>query len=256
MHHNVHDDNLDPFKRWPQRLYHRWWIKPMESWTLRHADRITAVSHYTGREIERTFRIADTHVIHNGIDLDIFRPPLERKRSPSFRLLYVGSWSARKGTDLLAPIMRCLGDDFELEYTWASHRPTPRDLPANCRSIGKPDLAGLVTAYQRCDALLFPSRLEGFGQVVAEAMGCGLPVIARNSSALPEIIDAEHTGILVDGDNAGRYADAAIDLRNDQEKWNMMSIAARKRAEAHFGIERMIDRYILLYHSMMKGYNP
>jgi len=250
MHHNVHSSALTPFKRWPQRLYHSLWVRPLEEGILRVADCVTSVSHHTAIELKETFGTSSV-VIHNGIDLQVFRPPEQRSQDRAFRLLYVGSWSTRKGTDLLAPIMRALGDGFELAYTATPGKVPDPNLPANCRNIGKPELAQLVAAYQQADALLFPSRLEGFGQVVAEAMGCGLPVIAGRNSALPEVIESGRTGVLIDGEDIGRFATAIRTLRDDPELRQRMSVAARQRVQAHFDLERMADRYALLYQGMI-----
>ncbi len=250
MHHSVHDEAMRPFKHWKQQLYHRAWVRPMEAWVLAHADKVTSVSAHTAREVARTFGV-QSEVIHNGIDLETFTPPLHRESRDVFRLIYVGSWSLRKGTDLLAPIMAQLGDGFELVCTASAGFPTSGPLPIHCRSIGRPDTAALVSAYQQADALIFPSRLEGFGQVAAEAMACGLPVVAGRNSALPEVVASGETGFLIEGDDVGAYVAAIRGLRDDRERWRRMSAAARLRAEENFDITRMTDQYVALYQQLL-----
>ena len=250
MHHSVHDEAMRPFKSWKQQLYHHAWVRPTETWILGRADRVTSVSLHTANEVRRTFGV-NSEVIHNGLDLKLFKPPLRRAPRNTFILIYVGSWSTRKGTDLLTPIMEHLGDGFELVYTASTGFPMGNRLPANCRSIGRPDVASLVRAYQQSDALLFPSRLEGFGQVAAEAMACGLPVIAGCNSALPEIVSSKETGFLVEGDDVPAYAAAIRRLRDDHNLWRRMSSAARLSTEANFDVDRMTDRYIELYRRLL-----
>ncbi|UKE70335.1 glycosyltransferase family 4 protein [Xanthomonas cerealis pv. cerealis] len=250
MHHSVHDAAMRPFKNWKQHLYHQAWVRPMETWILGRADKVTSVSQHTANEVSRSFGI-DSEVIYNGLDLKLFKPPIRRAPRSTFKLMYVGSWSARKGTDLLAPIMACLGDGFELAYTASAGFPTDSQLPENCRNIGRPDVNSLVTAYQQSDALLFPSRLEGFGQVAAEAMACGLPVVAGRNSALPEIVSSQATGFLVKDDDIPAYAAAIRRLRDDRDLWRRMSSAARLSTEQKFDVNRMTDRYLALYRQLL-----
>lgn len=250
MHHVVHDEHFAPFKNTLQSLYHRLWIKPTERRNLARASRITSVSHYTAQQLRHCFNVTDATVIHNGVDLSTFLPPSRLRPHTPFRLLYVGSWQDRKGTDLLVPIMEQLGAGFELCYTGPL-----RPMPPNCRSLGRLDTAALVMAYGQSDALLFPSRLEGFGQVAAEAMACGLPVIAGRNSALPEVVAHQRTGLLVEQEDVQGYTDAIRALCADNDRWLQMSMASRRRAEEHFDIDRMAHAYARLYRGLIEQEN-
>lgn len=247
MHHVVHDPGFARFKRPVQSLYHRLWVKPIEQRVLDCAARITCVSGYTANQLLRCFGISETTVIHNGVDLSLFRPPETRRTHVPFRLLYVGSWSSRKGTDMLAPIMARLGPDFELRYNGPE-----RPMPTNCHAVGRLDDTALAAAYRESDALLFPSRLEGFGQVVAEAMACGLPVIAGRNSALPEVVKHGQTGLLVGEADPDAFADAARMIRAEQDLRGRMSTEARHSAQRNFDIELMIDAYVRLYRDLTR----
>src|SRR5699024_2169885 len=157
---------------------------------MRRADKVVAVSQFVADTARKYLTDVPMEVIYNGVDTELFRPGT-RQRQPGepFRLLYVGSWIARKGVDLLPPIMRELGDGFELRYTGGPAADKNRaDMPPNMRDIGRLNGPGaVVAAMQDVDALLFPSRSEGFGLVAAEAMACGLPVIATCGSSLVEV---------------------------------------------------------------------
>jgi glycosyltransferase involved in cell wall biosynthesis len=192
-------------------------------------------------------------VIYNGVDTDKFRSG-NRQRRPGepFRLLYVGSWMARKGVDLLAPIMRELGDGFELRYTGgkAAERDKP-GMPTNMHDTGrlKSDEA-VVEAMQDVDALLFPSRSEGFGLVAAEAMACGLPVIATRGSSLVEVVENGVTGILCSKDDVATFVAGARTLKKDPERTHRMAEAARAVVLARFARGDMIDAYVKLYRAL------
>lgn len=249
MHHCVHDPQFSPYKSGLQAFYHRVWIKPMERVVLQRANRVAAVSHYTAQRTLAAFDIPDITVIHNGIDLDgAFRPACRSAPHTPFRLLYVGNWSKRKGAELLRPIMRSLGAGFELRYTGEPLQQGAANMHCVGRPQSEPDLAGL---YQDADALLFPSRLEGFGLVALEAQACGLPVIATRGSALPEVVQDGETGLLCAPDDVPGFATAARELAGNPELWQRMGRAGRTRVEAHFSMQHMIDRYIELYEEVL-----
>lgn len=251
VHHCVHDPALDPYKRLSQRLYHTTWIKRLEAANLCQATRVVAVSRYTARAAQAAFGWREIEVIHNGVDTHFFVPVERNQPHRPFRLLYVGNWSTRKGADLLRPIVQTLGDGFELLYT-ADRRGGHlcHALPHNCRCIGHPDDQALLEAYRYADALLVPSRLEGFGLVAAEAMACGLPVIAANTSSLPEVIEHGKTGLLCPVDNVSAFAAAARTLAHDLACWRSMRQAARERAVERFDEARQIARWLDIYQSL------
>jgi len=250
MHGCVHDAALSPYKSHPQKIYHHFWVKRMEYEVLTRAQQVTAVSGYTAQQTKKIYPISDIKVIHNGIQLNgAFQPNTNKQPHHPFRLLYVGNWSPRKGTDLLAPIMQQLGSGFELYYT--AHRKKAHStipLPSNTQALGRLTSAeAMAKAYQKVDALLFPTRLEGLPLVALEAQACGLPVIATQGSSLPEVVEHEKTGLLCPQDDISAFVNAARKLADDTELWQRMGKAGRMRVEEYFDIERMIDSYISLY---------
>jgi glycosyltransferase involved in cell wall biosynthesis len=254
LHHVVHDPAFAPYKSELQNLYHRLWIYSIERKVLSRADGVTAVSAYTARKAIKHFGANEIKVIHNGVDTSLFVPPFERKIHTPFRLLFVGTWSKRKGVDLLPSLMKALGDKFELRYTGDAFKAGyGKGLPANCVPIGRPDTKGLVSAMQEADALLFPSRLEGFGLVAAEAMSCGLPVIATYGSSLPEVVEHGMTGWLCPQDDAGAFADAARWLADNPDQYRAMAAAAREAAVQRFSLDAMIDAYSVTFREVLLG---
>lgn len=251
LHSCVHDQALAPYKRAAQRLYHAAWIKRIEAANLCRAQCIVAVSRYTARAAQAAFGLQNVQVIHNGVDVEQFRPIDRRAPNQPFRLLYVGNWLKRKGVDLLAPILQALGPGFELHYTADRNGAHTRfALPANSRCLGRLDTAGLIAAYQQADALLFPSRLEGLPLAVIEAMACGLPVIAANTASLPEVIEQGVTGLLCPVDDVSAFAAAARALARDASRWLALRAAARQRAQQCFSETGQIQCWIDLYRSI------
>lgn len=249
LHHAIHTPGLEPYKGRLRSLYHRYWIRPAERRTVQRADVVVAVSKFAAEAARRALFDRSMTVIYNGVDIERFHPPRERKPHQPFRLLYVGKWTTMKGADLLAPIMRELGNDFELRYTGdPSAGRDPAATPTNMHDIGRLRSDNdIVAAMQGADALLFPSRCEGFGLVVVEAMACGLPVIGTRGSSLLEIIDDRATGALCRMDDVFSYAEEGRALMRHPERTARMSSMARDRAEARFSIKHMVDAYVSLY---------
>lgn len=251
LHSCVHDPQLRPYKSLSKALYHIIWIRRIEAANLRCAAHVVAVSRYTAQAAQAAFGRQGIEVIYNGVDTDFFSPVARNQPHQPFRLLYVGNWNPLKGVDLFCPILQTLGEDFELLYTAdrnGAH--TPYALPANCQCIGRLNARDLVQAYQNADALLVPSRLEGFGLVAAEAMACGLPVIAANTSSLPEVIEHGKTGLLCPVDDVSAFAAAARTLAQNPARWQAMRQAARSRAVALFSAQEQLMRWIALYQSL------
>ncbi|MCG5526263.1 glycosyltransferase family 4 protein [Ectothiorhodospira haloalkaliphila] len=252
LHGCTHDPVFEPYKSTLQRWYHRLWIKRLELATIRRANTTTAVSHYTTRQAAITFSHQNIIPIHNWIDTSAFYPNHREKPDSPFRLLFVGSLSTRKGADLLPEIMNRLGDGFELRYT-GDYKMFKDSilLPKNMFSLGH--LNGtreLVAAYHKCDALLFPSRLEGFGLVAAEAMACGRPVIASNSTALPEVVIDGETGFLCPTNDIGAFVEAIRSLRDNPNRWQIMRYNSIHYTRTKFSEETQVQQYLDIYRDV------
>ncbi|WP_447936425.1 glycosyltransferase family 4 protein [Thermomonas fusca] len=252
LHHAIHDPGLRPYKGWARAAYHDHWVAPIERRVMRRADRVVAVSRFVADMARQTLCDVPMQVIHNGIDTGLFRPGArEQQSSERFRLLYVGAWKRLKGADLLAPIMRELGDGFELHYTGGPAAARDRaDMPRNMRDLGRLSTSQVVAAMQDADALLFPSRSEGFGLVAAEAMACGLPVIAMQGTAVDELVEPGVTGLLCARDDVRGIAAAARLLAGDGELRRAMRLAARQAAMERFSSTAMVDAYASLYRGL------
>lgn len=254
LHSCVHDSALTPYKSRSQALYHRHWIYPIEAANLNRAQRITAVSNYTAEKAQNAFALdtGSAIVIHNGVDTQRFIPTYKASPHTPFRLLYVGNWSIRKGVDLIGPIMQSLGSGFELRYTAdRSGKHNQYLLPTNCINLGRLTGMSLSRAYQHADALLFPSKLEGLPLTVLEAMACGLPVIAAETSSLPEVIKHGVTGWLCKNPTPEEFILACRKLAQDPDRLQKLSDAAHQQAVNHFDYKKMVERYLAIYYSLL-----
>jgi glycosyltransferase involved in cell wall biosynthesis len=93
-----------------------------------------------------------------------------------------------------------------------------------------------------CDAVLLPSRVEGFGYVLVEAMAAGIPCIASNASSIPEIVQDGITGILHAVGDSGALTTAIVDLLSNPERARAMGEAGARVASEKFSISTMLDQ--------------
>lgn len=256
IHHSIHHPTAGAHKGALRSAYHRLWIGPNERSVMRRANGISAVSKFvahTARQSQMDTR--HIHVIYNGVDTVRFAPRVGKKRTAGtpFRLLYVGSWKALKGVDLLAPIMRELGESFVLHYTGGRAAGLDElNRPPNMHDIGRlHDDAAVVAAMHAADALLFPSRSEGFGLVAAEAMACGIPVISTRGSSLIEVVKDGVTGFLCPQDDVNEYVAAIRKLAADEALYACIATAARQHVESNFSKRVMLNHYESAYRSLL-----
>lgn len=252
IHHSVHHPSASPYKGRLRTLYHNHWIAPMERKVLLRAQKVIAVSQFVADTTTTTLANIPVEVIYNGVDTEIFKPsPHPRTSSTPFRLLYVGSWISRKGVDMLAPIMRELGNSFELFYTGGPASDNDKlSMPVNMHDIGR--LEGdreVARAMQQADALLFPSYSEGFGLVAAEAIACRLPVIATRGSSLLEVVSDGVTGLLCPAGNIAAFADAARELA----KTHIGNEPIENHVKEQFSIQRSIEATVQIYYQALEG---
>ena len=95
-----------------------------------------------------------------------------------------------------------------------------------------------------------PSISESFGLSIAEAMSCGIPIIATKTGGITELVD-KNSGILVEPKNAIELASAIIKLATSEELRVGMGQSAFKRIIKHFSLNIMINKMEQLYTSLV-----
>lgn len=118
----------------------------------------------------------------------------------------------------------------------------------NLRFVGQVgDVGNWLAAL---DVFLYPSRHEGLGSVVLDAMAAGLPVVATAVGGIPEMITEGVNGLLCQPDDIACLTAAVLTLHADAELRRRMGEANRRRAEA-FAAPAMSRRYIELYQTIL-----
>ncbi len=100
------------------------------------------------------------------------------------------------------------------------------------------------------DLFIFPSRHEGLGSILLDAMDFGLPIIASNVGGIPEIIKNEVNGILVDLNSLDDYYNALKSLFSDTKMRSQMQQSNTEKGK-DFSVKTMTDQYIKLYNQIL-----
>ncbi len=114
------------------------------------------------------------------------------------------------------------------------------------------DEAQVARYYQAADILAFATKADNCPLTVMEAMACGLPVVASNIGGVPELIEDERTGLLVDPGNVSAFAAALQRLLNDPDWAATLGKRATEVARQRFDIRRQAKEYLALYEEMLR----
>lgn len=185
------------------------------------------------------------HVVGRGVDTRLFGP---QRRSESLRK----EW----GVAAEAPVMVCVGrlapeknlkTVLEAYAALAGVRPDAKlvfvgdgpmraDLQARCPNAilsGQRHGEDLAAHYASADLFVFPSLTETYGNVTAEAMASGLPVVAFDCAAAGQLIHCGHNGVLVPRQDSAHFTRAALSLALDGPRRAALGTAARATALEH-----------------------
>ncbi len=231
-------------------------------------DRIVAL---TEREMEehlerRIGRREQFVVVPSGVDLDAVRaqaPPREEARrrlgvaADALLLVGMGRLVPAKGFDLLVRALPVILEAVpSARLLLVGDGPDRSPLEAQARALGVVErlvLAGAqaqaVPFLSAADLLVAPSRNEGLGKALVEAMALGLPVVATRVGGIPTVVADGETGRLVAPNDPPALARAVNELLKDPGLRQRMGDAGRRRAE-QFSLAVMESRLLELYRDL------
>jgi glycosyltransferase involved in cell wall biosynthesis len=218
--------------------------------------------------------------IPQGVDVDKFRPieNLNEKEALKIQLglnhykkivIFIGAIVKRKGIDLLLEawgkiqskhpdsLLLLVGQDtftskdinkLELENFVSEMKNVVSSKNYDVIFTGKKDN---VEQYLKCsDVFVLPSRNEGFGNVILEAMSCGLPVVVTEMDGVSrETVIHGENGFIVDSPQ--ELADSIINLLNHPHLAAKQGEVGHQRAINEFSMVKIAERYSELYHNLL-----
>jgi glycosyltransferase involved in cell wall biosynthesis len=253
------------FLRYPNRFRpeRRGYLAAMTRCSARRAKRIMTDSASTKRDVVELFRVPaeKIEVVYPGTD-EVFRPRdrgevaefRRRRRLPETFILYVGTLEPRKNVDLLIRAYALLMQRGLTDSTlvigggrgWMFDRifaEVERNALADrVLFAGYIDPEELPLWYGAASVFVYPSLYEGFGLPALEAMACGTPVVASDSSSLPEVVG--DAGMLVDPNSPDELADRLAEVLQSTARREQMAAAGIARAASFTwaGAARQIEQ--------------
>lgn len=242
--------------------------KPVHQWiewsTYRNSSLVIAPSESSGEDLRRRCRVPPEKVrlVPLAIDLDWHSSTLGRGSSSSVRILFVGPHEPRKElVNLLRALAILRSAGMNAVLTTVGRGPMMAELRDLANRLGisdavefkgylHPDSAGLPRMYGEADLFAFPSRLEGFGLALLEAMASGLPIVACDASAIPEVVG--DCGILVPPGDVDALSDALGLLIANPSLRKEMGEKGRKRVEARYTWKQVLPQVVAVYEEAME----
>ncbi len=230
-------------------------------------DKIIAVSNSTKSDIINFYKIPNNKikVIFNGINQKRYNIESRKVKSSenSIRnLLYVGRLVPRKNLETLIKAIYILKKDIsdirllicgkgDTKYELYLESLVNRyGLKNNIEFLGFVSDKKLTKIYSESDLFILPSLVEGFGMVLTEAMGYGLPIIATNIGGVNEVVRNNEEGILVEPRNPKDMANTISKLIKDKNLYKKYQKNAINRVN-DFSWEKNANDTIKLYKTLL-----
>lgn len=228
--------------------------------TFRAADRVIGVSSYLLKKAECFAPVKEkSTVIYNGIDLKFWLNTTNRSASPPV-IVSVGSLVSVKGHDILIDAFKDVqshlpGSELLLVGSGSMEESLRKqvaslDLTGNVTFTGWLERREIRQIHERANVFVLPSRSEGLGIALLEAMAAGLPCVATNVGGIPEVINDSTTGTLVPPNDSEALRDALLEILTDREWASRLAKNARQRSKA-FSWERALDRYEEVFQDVL-----
>ena len=249
--------NCSSYRHYPQCLFddsRAMWHRKKKWFTGVRQLTVVAPSQWLGALVKQSYlRDYPVQVIHNGIDLEVFRPTDSNFRQryacqDCFLLLGVAfDWSNAKGLDVFIELSKRLPEDFRIVLV-GTNREIDKLLPERIISIHRTaSLRELAQIYTAADLLVNPTREEVFGLVNAEALACGTPVLTFRTGGSPEVPDDTCGSVVEVGDTDALEKEI---LRIAKQQPYSPEACCRRASE--FNKNDRFEEYVALYQKLVE----
>lgn len=248
------------------RMLGKWPHIAADKWMAEKADFVVTVSKAVKQfmtDIDQ-IRRSDIEVVYLGFNFDEFKPDIEartRIRSEfgfdddEIVIGYIASFADGKGHVQLIQAFRQILESAPTAKLFLVGEGNRKNIDAAIESLGigsRVIFSGWRTDSAAClngmDIFVQPSLSEAFSQVLIEAMGVGLPVVATKVGGAAEVIRSEIDGVLIEPNNVKAIADAVSRLTHESGFSAALGRAGRASVRERFTVETMVERQLDLYN--------
>ncbi len=228
----------------------------------RHAKVLLAANSTNQRDFTRIHGIVPQLMLETGIETAMTKGRRRDSSRTEIRILWSGAFIPRKCLSLLLRALALLPADCSYQVKVLGRGPRRRAwqrLARRLRVDGRIQWIGwlphdqVLHQYHWADLFVFTSLRDTSGNVVLEALACGLPVICLDHQGMHDVV-AEDCGVKIPVTNRRdvikRLAEAIVLLAKDQDRWERCSVAALRRAEEYHWT-RQGERMAAVYHQAL-----
>jgi glycosyltransferase involved in cell wall biosynthesis len=265
LEHQYMGEKRSPKESWQFTLYWRWFTLWSVGRALRRADHFIALTRGEAEFAANRLGVARERisVMAHIMPAHFYAPP-KRALPTEFSILWVASWNERKGkVELVLALDQLHAEGVDFKLTLAGTR-VPQaaihaEIPAAWRSRvhvmeSLPNTA-LPDLYAKHHVFAFPSRYEGFGKSLTEAMLCGCPPVCTNAGVAEGLIRDGVNGYLVGIDRADELAAAFRHAASHRDGLEKLGAQARTDVQALFS-DRVYDERVALYRRLIDAKRP
>jgi glycosyltransferase involved in cell wall biosynthesis len=213
---------------------------------LRAADAVIVTTPELIQYVTRWVASQKVHLIPNGVDTEIFRPPAQPPSNDRPSVIFVGRLEPQKN---LVALLEAVAEVENLHLTLIGDGTQRRMLIQRARELAVDmTLTGVVPyrqlpeRLQQADVFVLPSHMEGHPKALLEAMSVALPCVGTDVPGTRDLLQDNDTGILCDGTDAASLAAGLRRILADRERARRLGLAARALVEAQYDLRVLLKR--------------
>jgi len=242
----------------PKRLF----IELMEAYARRRISHVIAISRYTKQFLPEANNIWKTWLIENPVAESYF--DIERKLEPG-RILCCARIKPLKNILGLIEAFALIVEQFphaqlriagapEATYLEKCKRQVERNnLQDEVHFLGNITIDEVQLELSKANCLVVPSFQENSPLTIAEAMAVGVPVVASNVGGIPEMIEDEKTGLLIDPYDTKSMSDAILKILFDETLARSIGQSAKETAQDRYSASIACEKTLRVYREILEN---